>query len=1622
MREHRKLYELVGLTAEATAEDVKRVVDRKKGAFVAEGFRGHFEKEARAVLGDATLRQPYASTGAGYVLSDQRLADADDAWLQELLEGKKTQKPKASGNSQGLLGGAMGWLGINRTQESPASNTLAEEIKGLLASIGAQFEKAEQSGGMSGDAITETNSLLQELVSQCSEDTKVALQVIQEMGVATHIAKLINNPANDLDMKIWSSAVITLVALNEDRSVVTAKQAGIPGIVDLFKEYIVHHANYFNALALEGGEVDLSAVEYQRSICGNILLTLAKVSEGEEGRRQIAEGETVQSLVVYLCSNTPMLSATQVLNVCTILHNVAKIAKESIQQHLPVLVSLLSALSARVTKKLPQVLEAMRHLSAAICEVSGPEYSPVTDIFVKLLAQTASPTGTADVGFMKASLLGALHRSIGSDRAAFTSAKGAVKEKVWDSLVSTVISSIQVSEARAVLDGWVQCRALTGTEVISKRAVMAMLVDEVCTGDDAAIANGVAVLEGIFEHGAGDAGFKAAFGSVVQSVVDKLSQAMSGPLGPRVVGIMHSCIEHSTQLQASIVPHILSLLRNKDRDEGMLIRCAEMLSLVSNRLASSDKVGNESQKYLVQLLQAEDTPLTACTAICSFFTKLHTTGIPVTILKDHATALKVSHPTPQSHHLTTRQASSKECVTLLAGLIDEAKPEPAKEEKKADAQPKKLGKVCTFYIFVSIFFIQGEKSTADVEKKEVKGRQAIVSEEAQSRNPYGQKFETEKKKIQQRIANREQRERQEQAKLQKEQELKNLMKLRKKTTALEQSEEVKREVAEGAHLEEVKKMYADAERVVRKLAKKVREEAEQTAALTRAKEEAMRKAEDERQEETRRQELIRGHNEKLEEERKASAKAAEEASAEAEADLPAEEEGDELDDLLALSSAATKARHQSSLRKEAIPVAKVSSKLGGSYVPPAERRRIEEAEAEKRKEEDAARRRAEARKKEEEKRRLEEERRVKEERERQREEERLELERIEQEKREEEDRIEREREEQEQLERERLAKQQEMFQQQQAQMFPHVIGMQGLPVQGFQGMGMGMPMALPGVMGMGVGMGVQRPMPMNVAGMPMHQMQLQMMQQQQMLQQQQQQQQQARQQQMAQQKAASTPQKETHGSAEDPEQDLVNAWVSVLKKLIELVEYASPQKTQIYHPFLQNRLRASLLPNGVTNESEQSDEQTVFTPSSPHGIVVHTPPPQLLQVWDKHERMLLEIENRISAAKVVKVCTTSSPHPPSHHHRHPQLREFYRSRIPGDVERLMKRSQPTPVQQQPTPPQMPDMAHGLGAAVPPQMPHHAFSVPRTPPTGMQAPEGSPEEQGYIDDEMAMPAMHNEDVIATREQDRYSEGDGFDGDDDFDAPRFPKREMREQRDTLRDSSSSNTRPRDADKSRQPPPTVMQEKPLPAKASMRMTVAAPAPSGKGNNQRDGNNDRGNVRKEEGGKGFKQGEQQRGKGGKGQQGGGNNANNNTKEEKRENGGNNNNNNNNNTSSSNNNNNNTTNNNNTNNNDNNNGNTNNNNQGKGNRRASVCCTIFHISPPFFHCLQCPPLDTRTTSFPLPPQRRFKANHFSQPPFFSHPFSTPTERRREARPSCGEEDGHGGGVPELGGYGEGEA
>eukprot|EP01061_Rhynchopus_euleeides_P002077 TRINITY_DN11590_c0_g1_i1.p1 TRINITY_DN11590_c0_g1~~TRINITY_DN11590_c0_g1_i1.p1 ORF type:complete len:873 (+),score=330.90 TRINITY_DN11590_c0_g1_i1:72-2690(+) len=850
MRDHRKLYELLGLGEKATPDEVKRAADKKRGGLVGEGLRWHFEKEARVVLGDAVLRHHYAATGAGYVLCDKRLADADDAWLRELQETKKSHKPvKTAGH--GLLGGAMGWLGIGRSDApKDTASSLAESIKELLSSIGAQFDKAQQEGGMSSDAISETNALLKELVSQCSEDPKVALSVVGDMGVAMHIAKLINNPADDLDMKIWSSAVITLMSLNEkgQREAITAKpDSSVPGILDLYMEYIGNHATYFISLALLGGDVDLSAVEYQRSICGNILLTLARISEDPEGCEQLAQGDLAQQLVVFLCSNTPMLSATQVLNVCTTLHHLAKYSErcaQQIQPHLPVLVSLLSALSGKLSPKLPQVAQAVEHLAATIHATATPEHSPVTELFIKTLAQAASVKGAstsphADIGFLKQHLVGALKKSAASADDA-RAVKVSVKDKVWEHLVTAVVACISLPDARDVFRGWVEQRVITGVESVSKRPVVAILVDELCGGAPETVDSAVQILGLIFSIGANEEAFKKGFATVAQAVVDKLSQVLGGPQGPRVVDVLHSCIEHATQLQASLVPHILNLLRSNEGDSVLLTRCASCLVLLSTRITTVDKIGNESQKYLVQILLSSETPEEPSRDICDTFANWHRLGASLLVLKESLGSLKES-----------QVSSVQELVSLI-----EVKKEPAEGKKTEPGAAKKVSK--------------GEKSAADVEKKETRARHTIVSEEAQARNPYAQKFDTERKKIQQRAAHREERDRQEGIRLQKELEMKNLMRLRKKTATIEQGEEAKRQGIEKLESEDAKKLYTDGDKALKGLVKRLKDEADSAAALARAKEEAARKAEEERLEEHRRQEIIREHNERMEEERHAA--------------------------------------------------------------------------------------------------------------------------------------------------------------------------------------------------------------------------------------------------------------------------------------------------------------------------------------------------------------------------------------------------------------------------------------------------------------------------------------------------------------------------------------------------------------------------------------------------------------------------------------------------------------------------------------------------------------------------------------------------------------------------------
>ena len=670
MRGQRHLYGHLGLDKDATPDDVKRALDKKKsGVFVGDGYKGHFAKEAKAILSDVVLRHHYAATGAGFSLDDQRLADSDDAWLQELLDDKNAKAKKTAGNSSksaasggggggggsGLLGGAIGWLGLGKSASisnakdakapssaKPETKALEEKISALLTRIGDIFETAGKAGGMGPEAIGDTNDLLKELVSVCSEDTSVALRVVGGKGVTGHIAQLINNPAGDLEMKVWSSAVITLMSLSDrDRSAITSRpSADVPGVLDMYAEYVANHATHFNALALEGGEVDLSAVEYERSILGNVFLTLARVSEQEEGCAGLARTDMVRQLVLFVSCNAPMMSATQVLNLCVVLRHLVDHSDDMRAQFAeaaPVMVSLLCALCQRTSPRLPQAAEAAGHLAAAVAAAASAEHPPLSDVFVRTLQAAAASPLLTEVPPLLYKALARSAPAAGSEAPAVAGRAG-LKDKQWETLVSHVAAALDQPEAAECMAAWVDARVLTGAEAAGKRSTLALVADELFRSETEAKPKVAAVITHMLS--ASDPAFLEAFGPIAQTVVDKLAQSLANPVvGREVLRAVRCCVEKAVALQPSLLSHLLQLVR-QDGSGEVARECCEVLALLSKRLQPTDKIGTESQKYLVQLLGRADMGA-AVGPICGMLTTLHAQGNQLQTVVEAAPSFKV---------------------------------------------------------------------------------------------------------------------------------------------------------------------------------------------------------------------------------------------------------------------------------------------------------------------------------------------------------------------------------------------------------------------------------------------------------------------------------------------------------------------------------------------------------------------------------------------------------------------------------------------------------------------------------------------------------------------------------------------------------------------------------------------------------------------------------------------------------------------------------------------------------------------------------------------------------------------------------------------------------------------
>eukprot|EP01063_Lacrimia_lanifica_P016903 TRINITY_DN2352_c0_g6_i2.p1 TRINITY_DN2352_c0_g6~~TRINITY_DN2352_c0_g6_i2.p1 ORF type:complete len:1700 (+),score=765.70 TRINITY_DN2352_c0_g6_i2:87-5186(+) len=981
MQDVRQLHGVLGLNAGASSDEVKRGYEKRKHA--VDAYRGYFATEARSVLCDSALRAVYAKDGGGFALVEQRLKDVDDRWLSELLETKTqralgaksgkaaTQDPSA--DKQGLIGGAMGWLGIGKKDAPAAAKPaptedgevpLEEGISATIAGIGELMQQAEQSGGLSEEEIAATNDLLRTLVSKCAEDFEVAVKVVEGMNVAPDLARLVFNPV-DVEMRIWSTAAVTLLFLakaKDAKECLYKKNFADASVVTLFADFVQQRSGYFRELALlpPGQDVDVDEVECTRSVFGNILLCLSKAAdESAEAVDQMVAHGLVGGLVCYIAASMPVLSATQLRHACGALKQlVVKSQQAAVQsaQHLAVLTSLLHAVAA-VAPAVPLLQDAAGDLAKVlragldVALASGDAPTVPLDLLSKALAQALAQPGLAHVA---SDVLAAFQLLFSQPADAAAASRETVKDKTWDSFVGTLLANYAVDDVPQVVDLLVAARLLTGVETIGRRVVMGALADEIGAGPKTATPKrAVASLRCAFDHA--DSAFEDGFPAVAQAVVDKLLANVTGcgPLLGDVLALLCRCVAHAAQLQPSIVSHLVAVLKG-NAPAPVVQQCGECLQLLAPKLVAVDKIGSDSQKHLVQLLAVDTTDAGVREALCAFFLHIHSKA-PLVALKEALAAMKGSE-----------HACVRDLIEAVIKPDKEAAPAPAAADKKKDAG-KKSAK-------------GGEKSTGDVEKKETKGRSVVVSEEAQLRNPLLQKFETERKKIQNRVAEREKKEKALEARQQREEEEKRAAKLRKKTGVIEKAEEEKRGGVREEEREEAKKLFGFVEKESRRLLKEAKEASQRELLLQQAKEEAQRVAEEKQKEEQKRQELLREEKQRREEERAktkdqtpadqaAAAAAAAAAAPQAEpvaqpqaAPAPAvavdPQDSDDIDELLAYASKVTKARllqYQAmkggaGTRRRTGDVsprggAARAGGAGGSYVNPAERRRMEEAAA-----------------------------------------------------------------------------------------------------------------------------------------------------------------------------------------------------------------------------------------------------------------------------------------------------------------------------------------------------------------------------------------------------------------------------------------------------------------------------------------------------------------------------------------------------------------------------------------------------------------------------------------------------------------------------------------------------
>eukprot|EP01060_Flectonema_neradi_P032249 TRINITY_DN5094_c0_g1_i3.p1 TRINITY_DN5094_c0_g1~~TRINITY_DN5094_c0_g1_i3.p1 ORF type:complete len:648 (+),score=98.07 TRINITY_DN5094_c0_g1_i3:41-1984(+) len=607
--ECRKLYQILGLEKSATGEEVKKSSDKLRASLVAneDVYRLPFVQEAKGVLGDSALRNGYQASGSGFILADERLADQDDGWLQELTASKADdaappQQPSNEPNKKGLLLGAMGWLGYGKQANSESGLTnLKESIQEVISKIGKQFEIADQEGSLSDEAIAATNTLLKELVSYSSKDTAVAASVIEELGVALHIAKLINNPADNIEMKVWSSAVLVLLSMQDARVLPTATEDS-PGVAELYCQYLELNIAYFRNLALSSEKIDPNEVEYHRSIYANIFLVLASASSLDLVCSSLVNCDGVNLICCYFFQSIPMLSLSQMTNIVTCIKNCLVRCPDAKKQFLPhtdCTLSLISAASAKQSA-VPVAVLLSECLTLAYADVPFV----VTDPFVKLFSHCCNGGLNALAVNLHKVLLAAVSILDESSGVAFKDSLKAKKgwEPLLGSCLRLVVSGSSIAELEAprkapisvsesALTKFAELNLLSGAEQIGRKSVAMFLLEDgasECT------------LQLLFTILKSDSCTSATLSPLSQAILDKLTPMLTHPsVFKLALEMVHAVVNKSLSLQVSLASHIVHLMKSYDKDDDILCISTSCLLSLAQKLSSSDKLGSESQKTLI---------------------------------------------------------------------------------------------------------------------------------------------------------------------------------------------------------------------------------------------------------------------------------------------------------------------------------------------------------------------------------------------------------------------------------------------------------------------------------------------------------------------------------------------------------------------------------------------------------------------------------------------------------------------------------------------------------------------------------------------------------------------------------------------------------------------------------------------------------------------------------------------------------------------------------------------------------------------------------------------------------------------------------------------------------------